>query len=1209
VCAGTMATAMSANLTPQQWRAILLRDVSIALSAGAGCGKTHVLTERFLSHLEPDASGAPGARLQDLAAITFTDRAAREMRDRIRRRCRQRLESAPDEATAAYWLQLLRELESARICTIHAFCGALLRAHAVEAGIDPSFDTLDEAQSEALLLQVLDDVLHQQLAGQSAAAIELAVDPGLDTLKRWLLRVVELRDRVDWGALASATAEQWLDAWEEFHRRQYVPSMLRDLAQGPLTQELLELFREYPPHHPEMSRRCANLQRLLPQLPRARDPRAVLRDIRENARVQGGGGARAWPAEEIYEIVKNNLTTLRQAIDQLLRPQGGDGTPDALQFDRDGARPAAVAGLQLLELARPLLQAYQQRKDELAALDFNDLLIRARSLLSGGRRRPRRLDLQFALLLVDEFQDTDPLQVDIVRALCGSQLTRGRLFFVGDHKQSIYRFRRADPRVFAALRSEIPPAGRLPLSRNFRSQPQILAFVNALFCEALDLPDHSYEPLQAHRAQVTSPPCIELLWAHPAGDPSRAPTAADDAPAQDDENAQQLRWREADWIARRIRGWLDQRTPLVAQREAASGREVPRAARPGDIAILFRSLSDVAVYEDALLRHGIDYYLVGGRAFYAQQEIYDLLHLLRAIAWPADSLSLAGALRSPIFALADETLFWLAQHPEGLAGGLWADVLPRHIDPPQQQRVRHAAATLRALRDLRDRVPIAQLIHEALQRTGYDALLLAEFLGTRKLANLHKLIDLARSLDETGSFTLTDFIHQVSQFVASQPREPLAATQPENADVVRLMTIHQAKGLEFPIVCVPDLDRAIRNAHEGVFLHPTLGLLVRPRSTTALTAYDMWRYFETAEDQLELLRLFYVACTRAADYLLLSAGTRQPGQGRHLWMRLLRQRFDLLSGELLADLPEGYDIPQVRVTLECPPTARPPQEPSARQLGRAIRRAQQAAHTADAPRQPRSVGPLAPDLAARREFSFSRIDGVLHQHVELLLEAAAPAQAGLRPTDDDVPRRLGYLVHALLAEVDLHDAASPDRLLHRFAPDYLPHDQAVFQQAERMLHAFCRSPRAEALRRAARLLRETEFLLPWDPASRFVNPPADRSVAESATPQRSPRRYFRGYLDCLYQDASGGWHLLDYKTTHTAGRAIAPWVDRYEPQLFVYALAAEEALGAPLQSVTLVLLEAGAEHVYRWSAAQRRALVQRIEQALHDAVHPQPVPA
>ena len=237
---------------------------------------------------------------------------------------------------------------------------------------------------------------------------------------------------------------------------------------------------------------------------------------------------------------------------------------------------------------------------------------------------------------------------------------------------------------------------------------------------------------------------------------------------------------------------------------------------------MFRALTNVEYYEEALRRYGIDYYLVGGHAFYAQQEIYDLVNLLRSLANPGDAVSLIGVLRSPMFALLDETLFWLGQHPEGVPGGLMAETLPAELSPEQAGRVRRATATLAELRSLKDRLSVAELIRRSLAQTGYDAVLLAEFLGERKLANLNKLIDDARSFDQSGIFTLADFITQLSQFIARQPDEPLAATHPESVNVVRLMSIHQAKGLEFPVVVVADLDRPRRGPLSRVAFTPGL---------------------------------------------------------------------------------------------------------------------------------------------------------------------------------------------------------------------------------------------------------------------------------------------------------------------------------------------------------------------------------------------------
>ena len=203
------------------------------------------------------------------------------------------------------------------------------------------------------------------------------------------------------------------------------------------------------------------------------------------------------------------------------------------------ALPSAKAGLEILRVAHPVIEAYQARKRSLGVLDFDDLLSQARDLLTGphGPTLQKQLSSQLILLLVDEFQDTDPLQVELVKVLCGERLLDGRLFFVGDSKQSIYRFRGADPRVFRQLQGEIPDRGRLPLTLNFRSQRPILEFVNAMFCERLG---PNYEALEASRDPLSSEAAIEFLWSRVEGDPAEKV------------KADQLRQCDADWIARRL---------------------------------------------------------------------------------------------------------------------------------------------------------------------------------------------------------------------------------------------------------------------------------------------------------------------------------------------------------------------------------------------------------------------------------------------------------------------------------------------------------------------------------------------------------------------------------------------------------------------------------------------------------------------------------
>ena len=1171
--------------TDQQRRAVEAQGVSVALSAGAGCGKTFVLTERFLAQLQPPGSAtAGGSELGRLVAITFTERAAREMRDRIRQACHRQLQDAAEEQ-AGYWLELIRELDTARISTIHAFCGWLLRGHAVEAGLDPQFRVLDQAQAETLLYEALDEHLRGRLAERHEDMIELVVEFGLERLYEMVRTLLGRRQEIDWPEWRSETADGLVARWEDYRRTHTVPRMLEQVADSPAADALLRLARLQPSRSPKMQARFRFLLERLPALHQSTSPKADLEAIQENAKVQGSS-KNQWESEELYDQFRKRAEELRELIKRL---QPG------LQFDRAEAFPAAEAALRLLGVAADVAEEYDRRKQELSALDFNDLLIRARQLLTGPERKGlrRRVSSQIGLLLVDEFQDTDPLQVELVKALCEDDVAGGRLFFVGDFKQSIYRFRGADPRVFRQLRREIPPEGRLPLTLNFRSQPAVLDFVNALFCEELKADEESgaeYEALWPNRPQVGPTPAVEFLWASDpvggdssrrssaSGDASyRRPSASGDASYSTAGQTEGLRRLEADWIARRLRQMLDSSEKIVYDAEA--GQPAARAVRPGDVAVLFRALSNVELYEEALRRYGIDYYLVGGRAFYAQQEIFDLLNLLRVLCSPCDQVSLAGVLRSPFFSLWDETLFWLARHPDGLSGGLFADDLPAELDPQQRGRVEFAAAVLRGLRAMKDRVPIAQLIGEALSRTGYDAILLAEFLGERKLANLRKLIERARSFDRSGIFTLADFITQLSQFVARQPDEPLAATHPESTEVVRLMTIHQAKGLEFPVVVVPDVDRARRGSMASVAFTPQLGPMVKYRD--AKSGFDLHMLAEADEDRAELVRLLYVATTRAADYLILSAGVPELGSARGPWMELIGRRFDLSSGELLASLPEGYREPKVRVTTTEPPLdARASSSRVRPALPELVAEARQTAERG-AGRVPQYLAPVPPDAAARRQYSFSRLTGALHaRDVPRRPDALRPDESWEPPAVD--PVGLGTLVHAVLAEIDFADPGDVPAVVRRHAQRHLPESEDGLDEPIELIRRFLASPRAAEMAAASEAYRELEFLLAWPPEN----------------DGESDGRYLQGFIDCLYRDAAGQWHLVDYKTNRVTAATLGAVAAEYEMQMLLYALAAERVLGCSPAELVLSFLRPGLEHHSPWDDTSRRRVVELVDRAM-----------
>ncbi len=881
--AGALAQGSRLNeaLTDQQHRAVLTRGVSVVLSSGAGCGKTHVLTERYLSHLRED-----GAEVSQIVAITFTERAAREMRGRIRRAIVQHLcQVQGNEEAERTWGRHLRALEVAPISTIHSFCAALLRQHAIEAGLDPCFEVLEDVLAVNIEAESLNACLQRLLTASSEVGEDLrqlVLLYGWRTVVEAVGHLLHARDERAWQAWLKQAPEQIAADWQNHARTTLLPRYIAYLMEArPAITRCLELLRRHPPRPGDMAAKVDLLLTELPRLAAAPDLEAAVTQLIEAAKV-GRIGTKAWPDAAIYGAIKEAFENFREDLKaQRL---------ESFAVQPDGLEEAVRVGGRFLRVAAEVAAAYQARKRGHGVVDFQDLLLLTRDLLRDHAEVRARLQERYRFLLLDELQDTDPVQMELIDHLCGPGLTTGKLFAVGDANQSIYLFRGADVHLFHELRDKVPYEGRQGLTINFRSQPAILDFTNALLGHRLA----AYEPLVAHHAQVNPGPCVEFLW-------TTRPEKA---------SVSQARTLEAETIARRIAEMVRGET-LVVDRDGDPRRLRP--VRPGDVVLLFRAMSNVHLYEAALRRHQLNYYLVGGRAFFAQQEIYDLLNLLRALENPQDAVSLAGTLRSPFCCLSDEALFVLAGHPDGLWAGLLEEGREAQLPAGQQERVRRARRYLQRWRGLKDRLPIARLLGQVFADSGFDAATQFEFLGERKLANLWKLLDLARTFDRTGLFGLAEFIDRLGDFVRRQPREEQAATQPENADVVRLMTIHQAKGLEFPVVILPDLAAVTGGTARPVAeWDANLGCVVRPPMDEETPPFPDfgWKLRQTQaelEEWHEDLRIFYVACTRARDYLVLSAALTESFQPANAGMITLAERFDLPTGCCLAD-----DIPESR---------------------------------------------------------------------------------------------------------------------------------------------------------------------------------------------------------------------------------------------------------------------------------------------------------
>jgi len=598
------------RLTDTQRRIVTDLGANCCVTSGAGCGKTRVLVARYIHLLEQD----PDVPLSALAAITFTEKAAAEMRDRIRAECRRRLAKARRDGDAVRldrWQQRLWDVDIAPINTIHGFCGSLLRQWPVEAGVDPNFTMLDETQSTFLRQDVVAAEVERRLEADDTDLLTVLEHFRLQEVRQVLETVLagqrEVLQRVAGPVMALGDDEVLHRLKQRVDER--VLGRLREIAESADVRDAVaDLGRQAGDADDKLEAVRAGALEQVQRLRKARTAEIAMAAARWIGREINlrGGSANRWPSK------------------------------DAL----DAAKAA------LYRTACRALEAYDAAKRERSALDFEDLQMRARDLL---RDRPRVRDAcrrRFRAVLVDELQDTNLLQFEIVDLLtteagggpAGAPLRPGALFAVGDPKQSIYRFRGAEVEVFDRARARVPARGRRGLEASFRLTPGLAALVNRVFAPLMG---EAYEPVRGAAPQTGRTVAEVLHTVTPNGEKG---------------------FHAGEGHTAETRALADRLDRIVASgevhvRDGDTGE--PRPVRWGDIAILLRRTAYLHVYEEALEARGVPYYVVAGRGFYKQQEVLDVINLLRVLQDPTDDLHLAGVLRSPLFAVSDEGLYRL----------------------------------------------------------------------------------------------------------------------------------------------------------------------------------------------------------------------------------------------------------------------------------------------------------------------------------------------------------------------------------------------------------------------------------------------------------------------------------------------------------------------------------------------------------------------
>ena len=1073
-------------------------STTIVLEAGAGTGKTTVLVDRLVNLV---VSGT--ATLDRVVAITFTEAAAGELKLRLRDALEGAIPSSSLEQ-ASRLSRALVDLERAHVSTIHAFASALLRERPFEAGVDPGFEVIADVAGR----RTFDDTWSEWIEERLAAGDEVlmrAVNLGLaiGDLQRAARVAVNERDvlgrPVERRPIQSKTFLEEVDDALEGLKGQQKQCINESDGAFQMIEELEERVRQ-----------AKRLNGTALEL--------FLRRLKITAHKGTQGN---WNPKSACADVKAELKRLKQRV-------------EAWVEEADADMNAA-----LRERLLDLLERYERTKSESALADFQDLLIRARDVVVRSVPVRRYFQARFDRILVDEFQDTDPLQAELVAFLSEDPATPpasdwhqvsllpGKLFIVGDPKQSIYRFRRADLKIYEEVKALVRRCGGevLPLTANFRTVPSVISFINERFREIFANPgDPEPIDLQPYRVEL---------------DEKGARTVALTLPVDRVPEATTLAARRAA-IAETIAAFVSEITETKPWTVYDHELKKPRSARPGDVAILVRKMTPefITPFEDELRLREVSYRLVGGKEYFARDEVRALASVLRAIDNPADRLSLVQALRSAFFAVSDADLFQFVS-----TGGVL------NINAPQDEGVQGLEIfapifkTLTRLHRLRRIESPSVIIEELFSRTRALAAFLARPSGAQAVANLWKVLETARAYEAAAPATLRAFVRFLQDEESSSQAEGDSPVGEPIGASVEIVTVHKAKGLEYPIVIVADLFTNRLPGGDCIIDHAAgRGWLKIGKFKPG--GWEQQEEIENLEQDAEGRRLLYVAATRARDHLIIPC---LPGQTVESWLAPLANRLvcdveDIPFGKRRGDV-SWFDSRRLTYDVEAAPTPRGTGAlDGSIQDGRRARAAEDSwndarrSARADARAQPITLLTPSSDQDAPHLWHVAATGAQRLYGVESEGEPNELSSASQEADDTGEQEALsfGQYLHEVLSTIDFSGAnlVVVARTLARPYGHTEPEVDAAIEIVRRTL----RLPAIAAAKRARRVFREV---------------PVAGVTPEGRTQAK---------VDLLFE-VDKGWRLVDFKTDK-APKAEA--LKKYSAQLRSYAATLSGVLRAPV---------------------------------------------
>ena len=1064
-------------LRDDEQRQVIREDTerTLFVEAGAGSGKTKSLIDRVATLVLER-----GVPLRQIAAVTFTEKAGAELRDRLREAFEAaRRHSPAGEPLRALADDALDDLDSAAIGTLHSFAQRILTRHPIEAGLPPLVEVLDEVGSGIAFDERWARMRTELLDDETVAEpLLLAMSAGV-TLEH--LRSLARAFGKDWDLITDRvlTAEMPLAAGLP-DLSSLVDEAARLLAKIETCTDETDLF--IPP--------LRTLGAWGERLGSVADAGQQLEILSQAAGLKWGHGRQPnWGAN-------GELVAMKDACKQL-QSQAADIVHDVVD--------STLRALAYWIAGRVRVAADERRAE--GRLEFHDLLVLARDLLRTNEEARGALQRAFPRLLLDEFQDTDPIQIELAVRIAGGAVASqprwedidippGSLFVVGDPKQSIYRFRRADIAMYLRAQQELGAGDHtVELTTNFRTTGPILDWVNAVFANVITPIDHvqpAYLPLDPHRGDSATGPSVLVVGAEAHAD---------------DPNADTLREREAADVATVIRRALDETWTVWDERSDAW-----RPIRLGDVAVLVPARTSLPFLEEALDTAGVSYRAESSSLVYQAQEVRDLLAAARAVADPSDALALVTALRSPLFGCGDDDLWTWKQAGRGF------NLLAPPDDALREHPVGAAMAYLKQLyRDAQWLTP-----SEVLGQLVADRRILeVAAMGPRardQWRRLRFVVDQARAWSEVEHGGLRAYLAWAARQGEEASRVAEAVLPETDTDAVRVMTVHAAKGVEFPMVVLSGMSAQPR-VQSGVQLlwPPAGGYAVSLRKDLRTVDFDEVKPIDEQMDAQERRRLLYVATTRARDHLVVSLHRKEGGQETNA--KLLAD-----AGAHAEALVERFVAPHGAVSATSSGVAAldPPPDWDAWLAELEFSRA---------------ASRFVPAISA------SGLEGT-EPAVVLAEPDAADASAAVGSAkggrDVDLPpwskgrygSAVGRAVHGVLQVVDLATGAGLDdavtaQCVAEGVLDYADVVRALVQSALE----------SDLVKRAA--TREN-----W------------REMYVGTV--RADGRVLEGFIDLVYREDDGSLVIVDYKTDAVPAAALPTLATYYAPQLQAYV----QALGA-----------------------------------------------